>query len=90
MKLKLEEECKECHGQLLASQLRKAIERNLPNILCTFCGKKIDQPSLTVVIGKNVNRNRNKFNNFTEIMTKFISAEVLFDGVKEELEKTDF
>ena len=60
VRLKLEEECQECKGQLLASQLRKAIQRAISEVnqktkvLCTFCGNQIDQPRLKVTIGKKV------------------------------------
>ena len=92
VKLKLEEECKACKGQLLASQLRKAIERNLDSILCTFCGRQIDKPDLKITIGKKVNRNRNKEFNYVDIKTQFISAEHLFDQVRAWLDdaKVDF
>jgi len=72
---------------LLASQLRKAIERNAPNILCTFCGKQINQPDLNVIIGKKVYRNIKIVKNYTEVKTKFISAETLFEMVKEKLDE---
>ena len=63
VKLKLEEECLVCEGQLLASQLRKAIERNLSQIHCTFCGRVIKQPCLQIIIGKKVTRNLKKEEN---------------------------
>lgn len=100
VRLKLEEECKICHGQLLASQLRKAIAKanqelssvdeasgnntdadcsqkvlqldalttqlfcengkksvkKQNDVLCTFCGEKIDPPKLVITIGKQVHR----------------------------------
>ena len=90
VKLKLEEECKSCKGQLLASQLRKAIERNEKEILCTFCGKTIEPPWLKITIGKKVNRNRHKELNYHNVQTKFISAECLFNDVKERLDSVDF
>ena len=78
VKLKLEEECSQCEGQLLASQLRKAIERNLKEIHCTFCGRVIKPPNLKIIIGKKVTRNIKKEQNSVEVMAQFISAETLF------------
>ena len=48
-----------CKGQLLASQLRKAIAKAAQDdskiiVLCTFCGGAIEQPKLKVTIGKQV------------------------------------
>ena len=62
VRLKLEEECYYCKGQLLASQLRKAIanaiknEQGLTIVICTFCGYQIPKPNLKITIGKQVHR----------------------------------
>lgn len=81
VKLKLQEECGHCQGQLLAAQLRKAIEnmhlmsqRNQnKNIqaLCTYCGREIQTPQLKVTIGKRI---RNLKGSYKEETSMFISA----------------
>ena len=45
-------------------------------------------PDLKITIGKKVNRSKVK--NFVNVVTKFISAERLFDVIKFWLEKVDF
>ena len=65
VRLKLEEECRQCKGQLLASQLRKAIAKAITDrgrtvVLCTFCGEPIVEPRLKVTIGKQVHSRSNR------------------------------
>jgi len=57
VKLKLQESCGSCKSQLIAPQLKKAVEntfeaQNQVYALCTFCGKRILEPLLHITIGK--------------------------------------
>ncbi|CDW84381.1 UNKNOWN [Stylonychia lemnae] len=81
VKLKLQEQCNNCSGQLLAAQLRKAIEKQhmlsqrngKPQVaaLCTYCGREIETPQLKVTIGKRI---RNIKGSFKEENTVFYNA----------------
>lgn len=90
MRLKLEEECSKCKGQLLASQLRKAIAKALKDsrgntvVLCTFCGMRITKPSLKVTIGKQVDKAASKHISnagYQEFPTDFVSAADLYKDI---------
>ncbi len=79
----MQEECKKCHRQLLAKEMRKAFENAMgPRIiqaLCIFCGREIETPALKVVVGKKM---RNVPESYKEVDTAFLSAQSMLKLVE--------
>ena len=86
--MKLQEECLNCKGQLLAPQLKKSVE-NKKNVTgkgeqvdprCTFCGKEIGDPKLRITIGKRAIRGNRK--TYKSLAKSFLSASSLLTEIE--------
>lgn len=65
VKMVLQEECSKCKGELLAPQLRKALELKAQKkkkcggsveAVCTYCGNPIKCPKLKIQVGKRIRK----------------------------------